>query len=218
MLIADGSPPWSRRLDWLCAGTPLSVQILARAACPLPEPEPSEPAAAALARVLQALAGHRALVHLASPAASFGAERIALASGVRLMSCATAEDQACWQAALDLGCQVWGVRGTLRRLSPEGDPEAVLADLAWGRFVCEEGALPLRIAEDRSGIRVEADEDLETEVLVRQGYCAAILRGRRLEWRDRGGEGLVRLVIKGARGRCWTQPRFTAPSAPHGRT
>jgi hypothetical protein len=202
---------WSRRIDWSCRGHRLDLQIIAAEELPVPEPEPSEPVAGAVARIVRALAGSGALAVLRDPAAAFGRERIAFAEGLRLFAIADPADEDCWDAILSLGQPVYGVRGTLACEVMRPRPASVLSALAYGMFTCEQG-LSLRLHEDRAGVAYECEDDGAVgTVIIRNGFEAARLSGRRGEYRDLGTEGYVRVVVRAGDRACWTQPRFIAP-------
>jgi len=202
---------WSARLDWTCRDARLDARILAVDPIPLPEPEPSEAVPNALARIVAAVRGQRALVLLANPAAALGAERIALAEGVRLFSIASEADLACWDRALTLGVPAYGVRGTLGCDLFNPTPANVLSALGFGAFTCEEGLTPDEFVEDPHGVRWRLPEAGSAAVVVRGGFEAQRFVGAAGEWRDTGSEAYVRVEFATARGRCWTQPRFIAP-------
>ncbi|MBA2481717.1 MAG: hypothetical protein H0V44_13725 [Planctomycetes bacterium] len=202
---------WSRRIAWRCRDHVLDLQILAAEELPLPEAEPTEPVAGAVARIVKALAGSGALALLRDPAVALGPERIAFAEGLRLFAIASEADEACWDTMLSLGQPVYGVRGTLACEVMRPRPASVLSALAYGLFTCEEG-LSLRLHEDRAGVAYEVDrDDAVGTVIIRNGFEATRLTGRRGEYRDLGTEAYVRLVVRAGTAVCWTQPRFIAP-------
>jgi hypothetical protein len=203
---------WAERLRWTCRGTVLDLRILAAEPLVLPPAEPSEPVESAVARILQAIAGHGALVLLLNPAEAFGPDRITFTEGVRLFAIARPDDLACWDATLSRGQPTYGIRGTLACdvLTPR--PAGVLSALAYGLFVCEEGLQLTAFAEDRAGVSWTcADPAAEATVIVRGGYEAARLPGPTGAWKDLGNEAYVRLVIRTPTGACFTQPRFIGP-------
>ena len=202
---------WSRRLAWTCRDAAVEVQILAAEPIDLPAPEPSEPAPSALARLVAAVRGQRALLMLLNPATALGAERIALAEGVRLFAISDERDLLCWDRALTLGLPVYGVRGTVVCDLLKPTPENLLAALGFGAFSCEDGLVPVELVEGPHGVRWRLSESGEAAVIVRGGFEAQRLRGVAGEWRDGGGEGYVRMEFSTPHGRCWTQPRFIAP-------
>ena len=210
---------WSQQLIWDCRDARLAMQVLAAAPIELPSAEPSEPVPSALARLVAALRGQRALLVLLNPATALGAERIALAEGVRLFAISDESDLLCWDRALTIGLPVYGVRGTLACDLLKPTPENVLAALGFGAFSCEDGLTPIELVEDPYGVRWRLAESGEAAIIVRGGFEAQRLRGFAGEWRDSGGEGYVRIELTTAHGRCWTQPRFIAPrrSGGHGR-
>jgi hypothetical protein len=205
---------WSSVLDWRCQGQLLRLQALAAEPISLPAPEASEPASGAIARLQQALFGSGGLLVLRNPAAAFGAERIALASGVRLFAIGDPADELCWDAALTLGQPVYGLRGVISCTVSSAHPAAVVSALAYGNFCCEEGLRLERLEEDRSGVRLAARQPFTAAVIVRGGFEAARLQGAEVRWEDQGNEGYVRVVARSAGGACWTQPRFVAPRRP----
>ncbi len=213
---------WIARLAWHCADRPLDLRVVASTAIELPACEPSEPVPSAIARVLAAIRGSGAQLLLANPALALGRERIGLAEGVRLFAIANAADEACWDAMLSLGQPVYGVRGVAACSVRSGSATSLLSALAYGLYTCEEGLTLAALEEDRGGIAIEMPPgcDGDAAVVVRGGFEAARLSGHRLNWRDLGSEGYVRLAISardgdGRVGRCWTQPRFVAPGAAH---
>jgi hypothetical protein len=212
---------WSRRLEWPCRDRLLRVQIIAAEPIALPAAEPSEPVAGAIARLNQALRGSGGLPVLVNPAEAFGAERIALAEGMRLFAIASAEDEACWDAMLTLGQPVYGLRATVACDCRTTHPGAVISALAYGNFTCEEGLSLARLDETPQGVAYATAGDSEAAVIIRGGFEAARLAGHAGSWRDRGNEAYVRLVVRDGQGTCWTQPRFVAargpaPTAAHG--
>jgi hypothetical protein len=207
---------WSRVVRWTCADGELSIQVLAPEPIELPEAEASEPAPGAIARLTRALSGSGGLLLLRNPAEAFGAGRMAFAAGVRLLGIATAPDEACWDAMLSLGQPVYGVRGTVSCACRTAHPGAVISALAYGTFTCEEGLALEVLDESRAGVSWRTASDAEATVIVRDGFEAGRLRGRAGSWSDRGTEGYVRLVIRGAGGAVWTQPRFVAPTRASG--
>jgi hypothetical protein len=202
---------WQARLEWRCSDGPLDLRVLAAEPVELPDAEPSEPVAGAIARVVAATRGSHALLLLANPAAALGAERIALADGVRLFAIASEADLACWDAALALGVPVYGVRGTVVTDLVGARPANLLSALAYGGALCCEGLEPVALLEDRAGVRWTLPEDGEGAVIVRQGFEVARIAGREGAWVDRGSEAYVRVELSTPAGRCWTQPRFIAP-------
>lgn len=217
--IAGGPPGLAlrhARLAWRCADADLDLRVLSAAPLPLPAPEPSEPVPGALARCLRAAAGSGAVLLLANPAAALGRERIALAEGMRLLGIATAADEACWDALLALGQPCYGVRGELVLDAARPTADAVLAALAFGSFQACEGLEPLAVGEGPRHVAWTCGEAIDAEILGRGGFPLATLRGASGRYDDRGTEGVVRAVLRGATGACWLQPRFTAPRGTHG--
>ncbi len=210
---------WRGRLRWRCADGALDLIVVALAAPTLPVGEPSEPVAGAIARVLVGLRAQAesigpTLTLMVAPAATLGAESIALAEGVRLLAIDSDADEACWDAALACGLPVYGVRGVCVLDVARADPAAAILALGLGGFTCGDRELA-ELTEDRvgTGWRVagdDADAAVAT-VIVRGGFEAATIRGPAGAWRDRGDEGLVRVVVRTPTGTCWTQPRFVAP-------
>jgi len=210
-LHGTDSALWSSSIAWNCSDATLTVRVIAVEPVALPTPEPSEPVPSALARLVTALRGQRALLLLANPAMALGAERIALAEGVRLFAIADERDLLCWDRALTIGMPVYGVRGTLVCDLLRPTPDNVLSALGFGAFSCEEGLAPVELVEDQKGVRWRLAETGEAAVIVRGGFEAQRLRGVSGEWSDGGGEGYVRIEFSTTHGRCWTQPRFIAP-------
>lgn len=202
---------WAMPLVWACREQTLELTVIGAEPLALPAPEPSEPAVGAIARLLKALAGTGALVLLRNPAAAFGVERIAFSDGVRLFAISTEADEACWDAALSLGQPVYGVRGLIACEVWRPHPATVLSALAYGQFTCEEGLRLSGLAEDHVGVRYVAAVDAVGTVIIRHGFEAARLVGSRGDYRDRGNEAYVRVVVRAAGGACWTQPRFISP-------
>ncbi|GEM_PF-3577487 len=209
---------WTRVLEWTCRDQLVQLQVLSADEIVLPESEASEPVIGAIARLRQALHGSGGLLILRNPHGTFGLERIALASGVRLFAIASSADEACWDAALSLAQPVYGLRGTIACDTTRVHPAAVISALAYGNFVCEEGLRLERLDEDRTGVRVIAGQPIEATVIVRGGFEAARLNGNDLRYDDRGTEAYVRLVLHSAQGRCWTQPRFVQARPGPGRS
>ncbi len=208
--LSSGGALWTRRLDWLCDGVPLRLRVIGLERVDLPDPEPSEPVPGAIARVVAGLRGSGALLALLDPARALGAGRVLFAEGVRLFAVADAADEACWDEALSAGQPIYGVRGSIACELARPSPAAALAALAYGAFTCEEGLSPTLLDEDRTGVRWRFAAPVDATVIVRGGYEAARIPGASGEWRDRGGEGYVRVVFTGEGGRCWSQPRFVA--------
>ncbi len=206
--LSCGGALWTRRIDWICAGVGLRLQVIGTEPVALPEPEPSEPVPGAIARVAQALRGTGALLTLLEPAAALGTERVLFAEGVRLFAITRSDDEVCWDIALSAGQPIYGVRGTVACDLARPSPAAALAALAYGGFTCEEGLSLVRLDEEPTGVRWTLPTVGEAAVIVRGGYEAARIAGEAGEWRDRGGEGYVRVALTAASGRCWTQPRF----------
>lgn len=202
---------WQARLWWPCSDARLDLRVLAAEALALPDAEPSEPVAGAIARVVAATAGSHALLLLANPAEALGPSRIALADGVRLFAITSEADLACWDAVLALGIPVYGVRGTLVADLVRARPANFLSALAYGGVLCCEGMEPEALLEDRSGVRWTLPSAGEAAVIVRQGFEVAHQTGREGSWVDRGNEAYVRVELRTAAGSCWTQPRFIAP-------
>lgn len=205
---------WASRQDRQCSDHLLRLLILAPEPIALPEPEPSEPAVGAVARLDRAVRPHGGIIALLNPAASFGVERIAFAEGIRLFAIADPADEACWDAMLSLAKPVYGLRGTIACDCLSLHPGALISALAYGNFVCEEGLRLDAFNEHRAGVDWSAAVDTEATVIVRGGFEAARVAGRTVVWRDRGSEGYVRLVIRGGGGAVWTQPRFVAAVTP----
>jgi hypothetical protein len=209
---------WRGRIDWQCRDRRLRVSVLATNPLPLPEGEASEPVVGALARLVQAVRGHHALLMLDHPAEAMARERIAWCEGVRLFGIGTPDDLAAWDAALSIGLPIFGIRDRVRIISRTAASEHVLAALAYGQTTCTSGTLRCRIAEDRQGVAFAADHPVEASVIIHDGFEAAVLRGQEGRWDDLGSEGYVRLEVHGAAGCCWSQPRFVAgrPRSAHG--
>lgn len=207
---------WTHVAQWRCKDAELAIQVIAPEAIELPEPETSEPAAGAIARLTRALSGSGGLLLLRNPAAAFGSSRIGYAQGVRLFAIAAEADEQCWDAMLSLGQPVYGVRGTVACACRTAHPGAVISALAYGTFTCEEGLAVAVLDESRTGVQWTLPVMAETTVLVRDGFEAGRIDGASGDWRDRGSEGYVRLVMRSAAGKAWTQPRFVAPTAGKG--
>lgn len=208
--LSSGGSLWTRRLDWRCDGVRLRLQVIGLDRIELPEAEPSEPVPGALARVVGALRGSGALLALLDPASALGPGRVLYAEGVRLFGIVTPADEACWDEALSAGRPIYGLRGTIACELARPSPASALAALAYGAFTCEEGLSPTLLDEDRAGVRWRFPDATEATVIVRGGYEAVRTAGTNGEWRDRGGEGYVRVAFASPAGRCWTQPRFVA--------
>lgn len=207
---------WSHVALWSCKDAELAIQVIAPEPIALPQPEASEPAAGAIGRLVRALAGSGGLLLLRNPAVAFGTLRIAFSQGVRLFAIAEEADEACWDAMLSSGQPVYGVRGTVACACRTAHPGAVISALAYGTFTCEEGLEVAVLDESRQGVRWTLPVEADTTVLVRDGFEAGRIHGNVGDWRDRGSEGYVRLVMKSAVGSAWTQPRFVAPNAGQG--
>ncbi len=210
---------WRGRLRWRCADGALELIVLALSEPTLPDHEPTEPIAGAIARVLLALRAQAEAIGpmlslLVAPAATFGADAIALADGVRLIAIDNDVDEACWDAALACGMPVYGVRGVCALDVARADATSAILALGLGGFTCGDRELA-QLIEDRAGTRwrvagADADAAVAT-VVVRGGFEAAEIRGAEGTWVDRGDEGSVRVVVRTPSGSCWTQPRFVAP-------
>jgi hypothetical protein len=206
------APLWTRRLDWRCRERRLDLQVIAVEPLAVPEPEPTEPPEGAIARVERALVGTGALLLLRNPAEAFGEERIAYAEGARLIGIASEADEACWDAMLTAARPVYGVRGTLACEVMTPRATSVLSALAYGLFVAEEGLSLGRLEEDRAHVAWDCGRaEAAATVLIREGFEAGRIAGAAGEWRDRGSEGYVRVVVRAGGDACWTQPRFIAP-------
>lgn len=209
---AGGTVAWSVRLAWCCRGTPLALRVIAEEPVPLPGEDPGLPVETALAGVLAATVGRGALVALLDPVAAFGRERIAFAAGCRLVGIADEPALACWDALLALGQPSYGLRGAVVVEMARAVPSALIAALAYGAFICEEGLSATTLCEDRAGVELEVDRPADFSVLARGGFPVQASRGTCLSWRDRGGEGVVRIeAVADDGGRLWTQPRLVAP-------
>ncbi len=210
---------WSTRLDWICAGEPLRVQILAAEALPLPESEPSEPAPGAIARIAASLAGTRAVAILHHPGRTFSPERIAFAEGARIFALGDEADERCWDAMLTRGVPVWGLRGKAVCTVDRADERSVIGALIYGNFHAEDGLSLDRIEETRTGVSWTcARDDAQAEVIARGGFPISRQAGASGRWTDRGDEGYVRISTRAGDSVAFTQPRFIAPSArpvPH---
>jgi len=206
------APLWTQRLLWQCRDRLLDCQVLFAEPVRLPEPEPSEPVAGALARIHHAIHGTGALSILRNPASAFGRERMSFADGVRLVGIGSEEDEACWDVALTLARPVYALRGTIRCQVLQAHPASVLSALAYGVFTCEEGLRLSSLREDRSGVSWACDRaDAVANVIIRDGYEVATISGPTGSWKDSGKEGYVRVVVRAGDDACWTQPRFVAP-------
>lgn len=212
---AEPAALWCVRRRWPCRDAALAITILAPEPVALPDPDPALPAASALASALAAAQPRGALLVLDNPAEAFGPERIAWAAGVRLLAIASPEDEACWDALLSQGRPCYAVRGTLWVEVWRPRPANVLSALSFGAFVACDGLEPLAVEESPRHIAWRMAEAVAAEVVVRGGFVAARLAGAEGRYDDRGQEGYVRVVLRGAHGACWTQPRFVAPPA-HG--
>jgi len=206
---------WAHTGAWPCRERPLEFSVLAAAPIALPAAVAGEPVPGAIARLAHAALAGGGLLLLRAPGTAPGREQIAFAAGVRLFAITSAIDEACWDAALSLGLPIYGVRGRVVCAVRRPSPQALIAALAYGGFTCEDGLALARLDEDRAGVRWQVVDPgaIETTVVVRGGFPAARLTGPTGEWRDRGNEGYVRLVVSGPGGCCWTQPRFIAPRA-----
>lgn len=214
-VAVSGGPPglalWHARLRWVCRGAPLDLRVLAPEPLVLPEPEPSEAVAGALARCLRACAGGGGLLLLANPAEALGAGRIALAEGVRLMAVAGPADEACWDALLALGQPCYGVRGTVvaEVLRPRG--ANLLSALSFGAFWCEDGLAAELIDEGPRHVAWRCPGAERAQVLGKGGFPLAELPGPEGRYDDTGSEGVVRVALGAPAGVCLTQPRMVAP-------
>lgn len=203
---------WCGRLSWVCRDVPVRLRVLCDAPLELPAPEPSEPPASAIARVLKAVAGQGALVLLENPAQALGAERILFAEGVRLFGISTEADTAAWDAMLSVGQPVYGVRGRLTLELDRPSALGAISALAYGLFTCDEGLLVEGLHEDRAGVGYVCAVATTATTIIRGGFEAGTLRGApgaTVHRPDTGNEAYVRLVIQGeGGGTVWTQPRF----------
>ena len=201
---------WHARVRWACRDAPLDLRVLAAEPLTLPAPEASEPVPGAIARCVRACAGQNAVLLLGNPAAALGVTRIALAEGVRLMAIETSEDEACWDALLALGQPCYGVRGSLAMELLRPDPAGILSALAFGAFQASDG-LDATISESPHHVAWSCSEPVAAEVIGRNGFPLASLRGPTGRYDDRGSEGVVRVALRAGERACWTQPRFVAP-------
>lgn len=202
---------WSHVLSWNSSSGVMDMQILAPEPIAVPNGEPSEPPAGAIARLTQAMIGNGGLLMLRNPAAIFGPERILFAAGVRLFAITQPADENCWDTILSHGQPVYGVRGTVACATRTAHPGAVISALAYGTFTCEENLAVAKLDESRNGVHWELPTDAETSVIVRDGFEAGRIAGRSGHWNDKGSESYVRLVMRSVDGCAWTQPRFIAP-------
>lgn len=202
---------WTHVATWRCKDAELAIQVIAPEPLAIPEPEASEPVPGAIGRLVRAIMGSGGLLLLRNPAAAVGADKIAFAEGVRLFAIATAADEAAWDAMLSLGQPVYGVRGAIACACRTTHPGAVISALAYGTFTCEEGLPVAVLDESRQGVKWSLPQDADTAVIIRNGFEAGHIQGTAGEWRDRGSEGYVRLVMRSPTGTAWTQPRFIAP-------
>lgn len=221
-LSIDGTPRplelWHQRLTWQCRDGAIDLRILAAEALVLPEAEPSEPVPGAIARVVAAVAGHGALIVLANPAVALGPERMAFATGIRLLGIASEEDQACWDALLALGQPCYGVRDEVVAEVINPRPAGLLSALAYGVFYCHDALEPIALDETPHGVAWRMDQPVSASVIGRGGFELASMHGTTGSYADTGTEGTVRVVLTSDQGTCWTQPRFVAPrqAAGHG--
>lgn len=212
--LSTGGSLAATRLDWACADARLRLRIISTDPVRAPEPEASEPAAAALARVARSLAGSGALLLLADPAGAFPGERIAHAAGCRLMAIPDESATASWDGLLASGQPCYGLHARVVCSVLRPDPASVLCALGFGAFHCEDGLAVTALAEDRRGVELELAHEAVISVVVRGGFVASSVRARSLRWRDGGHEGVVRIEARSDDGgRCWTQPRLVAPAA-----
>ncbi|MDA3963693.1 MAG: hypothetical protein PF961_23135 [Planctomycetota bacterium] len=208
---------WS--CEWACADAPLAVTLVGAEPIVPIAGDATEPVASALARLTQYARGYGAIVALGNPGAALGPERMALAQGVRLFAFTTAEDEACWDAALSAGLPVYGLRDQLRidlGSARRRDAGAALLSLAYGLFTCGQGLVPAELEETRSGVRWRFDEPVTASVIVRGGFEANTVQGDTGSWTDRGTEGYVRLAFTAGQRRCWSQPRLVMAGSAHG--
>jgi hypothetical protein len=206
---------WAPVLRWHCRGTALGVRVLAAEPIPLPDEEPSEEPASAIARLLAATRSTGAQLILLAPTAAFSVARISMVEGVRLFAVTTESDVACWDAALALGQPVYGLRGRVVADVLNDHPASVLSSLAYGQFVCEDGLTVSSLREDRSGAELTVERDAELCAVLAGGFETGQVRGRTLAWRDQGHERVVRLVARDGTATAFTQPRFIAPLRTH---
>ena len=204
---------------WTCADARLDALVLAPEAFSTPQAEASEPVAGAIARLARLAQNVGGVLAIRNPSTALGADRVALAQGVRLFGIGCAQDEACWDAALSAGLPVYGVRDQLRidvSQARRRDAGAVLLSLAYGLFTCGDGLQPEQLVEDRGGVAWRFAETVATAVMVKGGFEADRINADHGSWRDRGSEGYVRLVAEAGERRCWTQPRLVMPGATHG--
>ena len=171
---------WAPVLRWRCRETMLALRVLAAEPLALPDEEPSEDPASAIARLLAAMAGTGAQLLLLEPATALGLSRIAFAEGVRLFAVQTEADLACWDAQLALGQPVYGVRGRVVADVLSNHPASVLSSLAYGQFVCEDGLSVTSLTEDRTGAALTVERDAELCAVLAGGFETGHCRGRSL--------------------------------------
>jgi hypothetical protein len=199
-----------------CSDGELAVVLIAVEDLPAPEALAGENVVAALARLSATYRYPDALLWLPEPAQALGADRMAHAEGARLVSIDTADDEACWDAALSKGLPIYGLRGEIVASVRRATSIDLLGALAYGLFHCREGLVATVITEERSGVSWEIPAAESVQVILRDGFEAASIPGPSGSWTDRGDEAVVRLVASGSEGRLWTQPRFIMPLPPGG--
>ena len=108
---------------------------------------------------------------------------------VGLLAITDGSRELCWDAALAKGLPIYGLRDELRLSMTRLRAASVLSALAFGVFDCRNGADLNQVVIDdhREGVRWSGGpQQMETTVVLREGYEIPQAAGAQGEWRDRG--------------------------------
>lgn len=218
---ADPAAPslqlYRHAIEWTCHDGLLRAWVLSSEPIELPVAEASEPRLAALARLSYAVPLPNAILILRDAGSLVAQAQVEFLHGARLLHLASDTDHQRWDDALTAGLPVYalGDRFAVTIDGPRLDPTAAILALTYGAVLAGDHHLITRLEEDRRGVRWQLSTAASVRVVIRGGLDAAEFTaepGTPGEWRDRGNEGCVRLVVTSADGRqAWTQPRLIMP-------
>jgi hypothetical protein len=198
-----------QRCCWSCRDGQLDYAVLSLNAVALPAAEPSEPIAAALARLSQQLRGSGAYLIIESLSRLDPAVH-QHCGGCRFLRLETQADRDIWDKLLSLGLPVYGLSERVYCSMSKPQLPELLQNLVFGACYCSNG-LELKLEESPRGCSITAAQELRARVIVRGGLEVVTLSGQTVNWTDQGNEGYVRLEVEAAAGQwAWTQPRFVA--------